>query len=68
MWDKLIEKTVGTDVKASLQPLFRTKEIDSKCLRGHRPLVKIDKNKANREHLDETPKNKAKSHNSSFAN
>ncbi len=31
-------------------------------------MVKKDKDKANREHRDETPKDKAKSYNSSFAN
>ncbi len=68
MWDKMVEKTINTKVKANLQPFSGTREIDSRCPRGYRPSVKKDKDDANWEHWDETLKDKIKSHNSSFAN
>ena len=46
------------------------REIDSRCLKGHRPLVKKDKDNAYREHRNEASKDKekAKSHPLSSAN
>ncbi len=68
MWDKMVEKTVDVEAKAIFQPSFEIKEIDSRFPIGYRPLVKKDKNDTNREHRNEAPKDKAKSHNSSFVN
>ncbi len=71
MWDKIIEKAVNVEAKDSRQSPFGTREIDSRCPRGYRPLVKKNKGDANREHQDKAlnkDKDKAKTHNSSFAN
>ncbi len=68
MWNKVVEKTVNVEVKADRQLPFETRKIDFRYLRGYRPLVKKDKDKTNREHWDEAPKDKTKSHNSFFAN
>ncbi len=68
MWDKVIEKAINTEAKANLQLPFEMIEINSRCLRGYRPTVKKDKDNINREHRDETPKFKARFHNSFSAN
>ncbi len=67
MWDKVVKKTIDVKAKASLQPPFRTNEIDSIYPRGYKPLVKKNKDDANWKHQD-GDKNKAKSHNLFFAN
>ncbi len=67
----MIEKAVDVKTKASLQPSFGTREIDSKCPKSYRPLVKKDKDDTNWKYQDEIcnkDKNKAKLHISSFAN
>ncbi len=64
----MVEKTVDVEVKAKLQPPSRTREIDFKCSRGYKSLVKKDKDDANREHRDGTPKDKTKSQNFSSTN
>ncbi len=64
----MVEKAINTKVEANLQPPSKTKEINSRCLRGYRPSVKKDKDDANWKHRDEAPKNKTKSHNSSSIN
>ncbi len=64
----MVEKAIDAKVKVNLQPLSRTKEINSKCLKGYRLLVKKNKHDVNQKHQDGTPKDKVKSHNSSSAN
>ena len=67
----MVEKDGDAETKSNLQPPFYVREIDSKCSKGYRPLVKKDKEDANREHRDNTSskdKEKAKSHNPSIAN
>ncbi len=71
MWDKVVEKTVNTKAKANLQPLSRTREIDSRYPKRYRPSVKKDKDNTYWKHCDEISnkdKDKAKSHNSSSVN
>lgn len=69
MWDKVVEKTVNAEIKVSLQLPSKTREIDSKCLKGHRPSAKKDKNNTNYKHWDgDKDKDKAKSHNLSSIN
>ncbi len=46
MWDKVVEKVVNAEAKANLQPPFGTREIDSRCPKGYRLLVKKDKDDA----------------------
>ena len=46
----MIKKIVDTEAKASLQPSFRTKKIESKYLKDYRPSVKKDKDDINWEH------------------
>ena len=68
-WDKVIEKTIDVEAKASLQLSSETREIDPKYPKN-RPLVKKDKNKTYWEHHKEASnkdKDKVKSHNSSSA-
>lgn len=67
MWKKVVEKVINVKVKASLQPPFKTKEIDSRYPKSYKPLAKKDKNEANQEHGDRD-KNIAKSHNLSLIN
>lgn len=43
-WDKIVEKVVDIKEKASLQPSFGTRKIDSKYLKKYRPPIKKDKN------------------------
>ena len=40
-WDEVVEKAVDAEAKTSLQLYSKTREIDSKCLQGERP-VKTD--------------------------
>ncbi len=70
MWDKVVEKIRDVEAKANLQPLFYITEINVKCLKGYRPLIKKDKKNAYQEYRNETSKDKekAKSHNLSSAN
>ena len=42
-WDEVVDKTVDTKAKASLQALSGIREMDSRCLRGQRPTKKEDK-------------------------
>ncbi len=64
----MVEKTVNVKSKANLQPLSETSKINSNCSKGYRPSVKKNNDDVNQEYQNEAPKNKAKSHNSSFAN
>lgn len=43
----MVEKTINAETKASLQPPFGTREIDSRCPKGYKPLAKKNKDKAN---------------------
>lgn len=43
-------------------------KINSRYSKGYRLLIKKNKDKANWKYWDKAPKNKSKSHNSSFAN
>ena len=45
MWEKIVEKAIDIEAKASLQALSETKEINSRCLKGYRPLAKKKKTK-----------------------
>ncbi len=45
-WDEVVEKAVNIEVKAYLQPLSETREIDSRCPNGYKPSVKNNKNDA----------------------
>ena len=42
-WDKIVENAVNVKVKACLQSPFKTREIDSRCPKKYKPLVKKDK-------------------------
>ncbi len=60
------QKVVDIEAKASLQPPSGTREIDSRCPKRYKPLVKKDKDDAYRKQCDEAfnrDKEKAKSHN-----
>ncbi len=46
VWDKVIEKTVNVEAKANLQPPSGTREIDTRCPKRYRSLVKKDKDNA----------------------
>lgn len=63
MQDKVVKKAIDKKAKASLQPSFKTRKIDSKCLKGYRLSIKKDKDKNNYWDID-----KVKPHNSLFAN
>ena len=70
MWDKIIEKTIDVEAKTSLQPLFGTRKINSKCPKRYKSLVKKDKDDTYWEQRDKASnrdKKKAKSHNPSFS-
>ena len=67
MWEEVVEKTVDTEAKASLQPRFKTRKIDFKCLEGYKLSAKKEKNKASQEHKNRN-KNKAKFYNFLFVN
>ena len=58
---------MNAKTKTSLLPPFKTREINSRYLKNNKPLAKNDKNNANWENQD-GDKDKAKSHNPSFAN
>ena len=67
----MVEKAGDIKANPNLQPLFYIKEIDSKCPKGYRSLVKKDKTNGNREHHNEASskdKKKAKFYNPSSAN
>ncbi len=68
MWDKVVKKAINMEAKSNLQLVSGTKEIDSRCLRHYRPLVKKDKDDANYKYRDKAPKDKAKSYNFFSAN
>ncbi len=53
MWDEVVEKAVNTEVKANLQPSSGTREIDSRCLKEYRPLVKKNKDDVYQEYCNE---------------
>ncbi len=59
MWEEVIEKAVNIEAKINLQPPSKIKQITSWCPKSYRPLVKKDKNDANREHRNRN-KDKAK--------
>ena len=70
-WEKVVEKVVNAEVKAGLQSHSMIREIDSRCLKGHRPLVNTDKNNVYWEHCNKAfnkNKEKAKSQPLSSAN
>ncbi len=62
-----MKKVGDAKVKANLQPPFYIRDIDARCLKGHRPSAKKDKEDSYREPQNETSedKDKAKSHSSS---
>ena len=68
----MVKKTIDAKAKTSLQSPFETRKIDSKCLKGYKPLVKKDKDNTywkQRNKAFNRDKKKAKSHNlSSSAN
>ena len=67
----MVKKTGDVEAKATLQTPFYVKKIDSRCPNCYCPLVKKDKEDANRKHRNESfskDKEKAKSHNPSSAN
>ncbi len=67
----MVEKAIDVKIKANLQLASETREIDSRCLKRYRPLVKKDKDNTYQEHHNEISnkdKDKAKPHNSSSAN
>lgn len=69
MWDQVVEKAVDEEVKTDLQPPSRTKEINSRCPKRHRPSAKKHKDDANWKYRDgDKDKDKTKSHNPFFAN
>lgn len=43
----MVKKAINLKTKVKLQPFFRTREIESKCLRSFRLFVKKDNNNAN---------------------
>ncbi len=62
-----MEKAGDVEAKPNLQPPFYVRGIDVRCLKGHRPLAKKDKEDTYREPQSEASKDKdkAKSHSSS---
>ena len=67
----MVEKVVNAETKAGLQPHSIIREIDSRCPKKYRPLVKKDQDNAYQEHCNEASnknKKKAKSHPLFFAN
>ena len=65
-----MDKAINVKAKAGLQLDSMIKEIDSRCPKVHRPLVKKDKDNAYWEYHNEASKDKekAKSHPLSSAN
>ncbi len=70
MWEEVVEKTGDVEAKANLQSPFYIREIDFRCLKGHRLLAKKDKEDTYWEPHNEASKDKdkAKSQTFSFAN
>lgn len=63
----MVENAEDIEVKANLQPPSETKEINFRYPRSYRLLAKKNKDNVNWEHWNKV-KDKAKSHNLSFAN
>ena len=72
MWDEVVEKAINIEAEAGLQSPFGTEEINSRCAKEYKPLVKKNNNNANWEYRNKVfnkDKKKAKFHNlSSSAN
>ncbi len=66
-WEEVVEKAGDAETKANLQPHFYVRDIDARCLKGHRPSAKKDKEDTYQEPQNEASKDKdkAKSHSSS---
>ncbi len=64
----MVEKAGHAEAKANLQPPCYVRDINARCLKGHCPLVKKDKEDIYREPHNEASKDKAKSNSSAFAN
>ena len=58
-WDKLVEKTVATEVKTNLQPSYYSRDMDNRCPRGNRPsytiLSKLQGNRDKSSNKTQTP-------------
>ncbi len=65
----MVEKVSNVEAKTNLQSPFYVSKIDSRCLKGHCPLAKRDKENTYQETHDEAfkDKDKAKLHNSSIS-
>ena len=59
-WEEVVEKAGDAEAKANLEPPSYVWEIDSRCPKGHRPSSKKDNVDIQREHRNETFKNKKK--------
>ena len=57
----MVEKARDIEAKTNVQPPSFVQEIDFRSPKSHRPLSKKDKEDTQREHRNETPKEKAKS-------
>ncbi len=71
MWEEVVEKAGDVEAKTNQQPPFYVREIDSKCPKTHRLLVKKNKEDTYwkpRNEASNKDKDKAKSHNRSSAN
>ena len=67
----MVEKIINIEAKAGLQSYSMIREIDSRCPKKHRLLIKKDKDNDYREYRNKASnkdKEKAKSHLLSFAN
>ncbi len=65
----MIEKAGNAEVNANLQPPFYVRDINARCLKGHRSLTKKDKEDIYQELCDmASNKDKAKSNSSASAN
>lgn len=65
----MVEKAIDVEVRASLQPLSGTREVDFRCPKGYKPSAKKEKDEVNQKHWDANKdKDKAKFYNSFFAN
>ncbi len=67
-WEEVVEKAGDAEAKANLQPPFYVRDIDTRCLKGHRPSSK-NKEDTYQEPQSEASKDKdkAKSHSSSIS-
>ena len=66
----MIEKVINAEVKAGIQPSFRTKKINFRYSKRYRPLIKKNKDNAYQKQRNEATnrdKKKAKSHNPYFS-